>query len=151
MTLGTNPKDILGVAKVSISKIPASALIHEANAMADGARKYGPFNWRKNKVIASIYVDAALRHISSWFDGEELAEDSGVHHLGHARACLAIIIDAMETGNLVDDRPVPGVTSALIKKFSTRTNSAFATSTVVGSLSPGQSVANAIQNENKKV
>ncbi len=120
MTLGTNPKDILGVAKVSISKIPPSALIHEALAFMDGAKKYDAYNWRKNKVIAHIYVDAALRHISSWFDGEEIAEDSGVHHLGHARACLAILIDAMETGNLVDDRPIAGVTGEIIKRYTNK-------------------------------
>lgn len=71
----------------------------------DGARKYNSFNWRANKVQADIYVDAAFRHLSSWFEREEIAPDSGVHHLGHAMACLAILLDAQETGNLVDNRP----------------------------------------------
>lgn len=71
----------------------------------DGADKYGPYNWRDNAVIASIYVDAATRHLTAWLEGEELAADSEVHHLGHAIACLAILLDAQETGNLVDDRP----------------------------------------------
>lgn len=73
--------------------------------MMDGARKYGPFNWRGNAVVASIYIDALIRHAMSWFEGEECADDSGVHHLGHAIACLGILLDAQETGNLVDDRP----------------------------------------------
>jgi len=29
-----------------------------------------------------------------------------VHHLGHALACLAILLDAQEAGMLGDDRPL---------------------------------------------
>lgn len=112
--LGTNPKDLLGIKKVSLSKVPPAALIYMALAMQDGAKKYGPYNWRENKVIASIYVDACMRHLLAWFDGQEKAEDSGFPHLAHALACLAIITDALETGNLVDDRPVKGAAPELI-------------------------------------
>lgn len=104
----TNPKDLLGVKKVSITKLPAVALAHAAHAMMNGAEKYGPYNWRAKEVKASIYVDAALRHLYDWFEGQETATDSGVHHLGHAIACMAILLDAQETGNLIDDRPVCG-------------------------------------------
>ena len=100
-----NPKDLLGQKKVSITKFPLSALIHGAHAMMNGASKYGPYNWRAKDVVASIYVDAAMRHLTSWFEREEIAEDSNVHHLAHALACIGILIDAMENGNLVDDRP----------------------------------------------
>lgn len=100
-----NPKDLLGMKKVSMTKVPATAIAHCAMAMMNGAKKYGPFNWRGNPVVASIYIDACMRHLNAWFDGEECAEDSGVHHLGHAMACLAILLDAQETGNLTDDRP----------------------------------------------
>jgi hypothetical protein len=82
-----------------------AAVIHGAHAMMNCADKYGPFNWREKDVIASIYIDAALRHISGWFEREETAEDSGVHHLGHVIACMAILLDAQENGNLIDDRP----------------------------------------------
>lgn len=115
--LGTNPKDLLGIKKVRLSLVPPSSTIYQALAMEDGATKYGPYNWRANKVIASIYVDAAMRHINSWFDGEENADDSKKPHLGHALACLGIIVDALETGNLIDDRPLPGATSKLIERF----------------------------------
>jgi dATP/dGTP diphosphohydrolase, N-terminal len=100
-----NPKDLLGSKKVSITKLPAAGVIHGAHAMMNGADKYGPFNWREKDVIASIYVDAAMRHFFAWFEREETAEDSGVHHLGHAIACAAILLDAQENGNLIDDRP----------------------------------------------
>jgi hypothetical protein len=104
----TNPKDLLGVKKVSISKLPPVAVLHAAHALMDGAVKYGPYNWREKKVIAHIYIDACKRHLDAWFDGEQEASDSKVHHLGHAIACLAIILDAEASGNLIDDRPAAG-------------------------------------------
>jgi hypothetical protein len=116
-TRPTNPKTLIGIKKVSLSTIPSAALVHCALAMTDGARKYGKYNWRESAVEAEIYVDAALRHITSWYDGEDNAADSGVHHLGHAMACLAIVLDAMETGNLMDDRPEPGVMANLLERM----------------------------------
>jgi hypothetical protein len=101
-----NPKDLVGNTKVSLSKLPPIAIAHAAMAMMDGADKYGAFNWRDKDVIASIYVDAALRHLYCWFEGQERATDSKVHHLGHAIACCAILLDAQATGHLVDDRPL---------------------------------------------
>lgn len=115
--LGTNPKDLLGMKKVRLSLVPPSSIIYQALAMEDGAKKYGPYNWRENAVIASIYVDAAMRHLQSWFDGEENAEDSKKPHLAHALACIGIIVDAKETGNLKDDRPLPGAAARLIAKL----------------------------------
>lgn len=116
-TLGTNPKDLLGAKKTNVHLVPPASTIYQALAMEDGAKKYGPYNWRENKVIASIYVSACMRHIYQWLDGEEVASDSKKPHLGHALACLGIIVDALETGNLIDDRPTKGAASDLIAKF----------------------------------
>jgi hypothetical protein len=114
--LGTNPKDLLGTAKPDATKIPAVAIAWEALAMMDGAGKYDPYNWRANKVIASIYIAAIKRHLDLWFEGEEYAEDSQCHHLGHARASLGILLDAQETGNLLDDRPVTATSRGVLGK-----------------------------------
>ena len=103
-----------GCAVVSCS--PAIAIAWEALAMMDGAGKYDAYNWRANKVIASIYIAAAKRHLDLWFEGEEFAEDSGCHHLGHARACLGILLDASETGNLLDDRPMTTSSLGVLNK-----------------------------------
>lgn len=101
-----NPKDLVGNTKVSITKLPVIGTIMGAMAMMDGAEKYGPYNWREKDVVAHIYVDAAMRHWMDWFEGQEAASDSKVHHLGHAIACAAIILDAQANGNLIDDRPI---------------------------------------------
>ena len=103
--VGSNPKDKFGSLKVSYSKLPAAGVVHGSHAMMDGARKYGPYNWRDNAVIADIYVDAAKRHLDCWYEGQECAEDSKVHHLGHVIACCSILLDALYTGNLIDNRP----------------------------------------------
>ena len=103
-----NPKDRVGATKAPLTLLPSVAVLHGSHAMSNGAAKYGAYNWRGHPVIASIYLDACLRHVHAWHDGEERADDSGVHHLGHALACLAILLDAQATGNLVDDRPEGG-------------------------------------------
>lgn len=107
-----NPKTVYGVAKPPMHVIPPTALIHLGQAMANGKQKYGAMNWRDKKVTSSIYYDAAMRHLMAWWDGENNAEDSGVHHLGHAMACLAILLDAKSVGMLNDDRPTKGAFSA---------------------------------------
>ena len=51
------------------------------------------------------YLGAMKRHIDALLDGEDLAPDSGVHHLGHIAASCAIVLDAGKHGTLVDNRP----------------------------------------------
>lgn len=102
-----NPKDSHGSKKAPLGLVPAAAIVHESLAMRDGARKYGPYNWREKRVVQSIYLDASERHIKAFRDGEDYDPESGVHNLGHARACLGIVLDAIEVGNIKDDRPKP--------------------------------------------
>jgi hypothetical protein len=118
---GINPKDLIGATKVDLSVVPPSASLHLATAMMDGAKKYGPFNWRENPVLARVYVAAAMRHMLQFLDGEDYDPISHVHHLGHAMACSAIVLDAMETGNLSDDRPLPGKAGDMIRRFAPET------------------------------
>ena len=117
MSDSTNPKDLIGVKKPRLSLCSPAGMVYESLAMGDGSVKYGSFNFRHKKVQALIYVDACMRHLLSWVDREENAKDSGLPHLGHAKACLGILIDALETGNLIDDRPAPGKTADIIERY----------------------------------
>lgn len=111
----TNPKDIAGEKKPPLHLIPLNAKIVLSMAMKNGKDKYGPFNWRDLDIQASAYIGAAQRHIDLWWDcGEENAKDSGVHHLGHAMATLAILYDALINGAIIDDRPPPSKASELM-------------------------------------
>jgi hypothetical protein len=115
-----NPKTRLGSLKVPMHLIPPSAKIHLALALEDGAGKYGPYNWREEKISASVYRGAMERHGDGWWDGEDLAGDSGVLHLAHIMACCALLIDAAECGMLIDDRPANGSASRLLQEYHQR-------------------------------
>lgn len=104
----TNPKDRVGIKKPPVHLVPAAGIIEMAMAMKNGALKYGPYNWRSHPVNLTVYIGAAQRHLLLALDGEDKASDSGCHHAAHVAACMAIILDAIATGNLIDDRPVKG-------------------------------------------
>lgn len=100
----SNPKDQIGIKKVPLHLLYPAALLIEAKALHNGAVRYTAFNWRSQSIAASIYVSAAERHLLALWDGENFAEDSQVEHIGHSRACAAILLDAQTIGNIVDDR-----------------------------------------------
>jgi len=104
----TNPKDLIGSDKMPLHLFPMTAIVYGSLAFLEGALKYGRANWRVAGVRASIYVDATMRHLTKWFEGEDIDKDSGLPHLAHAIACIAILIDAKEANNLKDDRMYPG-------------------------------------------
>ena len=103
----TNPKDTTATNKVPFHLWPETASAYGALAMAEGAMKYGRSNWRHAGAKASVYYDAARRHLNAWFEGEDL-DASGAPHLAHVLACVAILVDATEAGKLHDDRMYPG-------------------------------------------
>lgn len=104
----SNPKDAIGADKLPLHLWPPAATAMGCIGLCEGATKYGRANWRAAGVRASIYYDACRRHLDAWFEGEEVAPDSGVPHLANALACLAIIVDAQAAGKLVDDRNYRG-------------------------------------------
>lgn len=113
----SNPKDLIGVKKPRLSYIPPAALAHQAIAHEDGNKKYGMYNWRENKVEALIYVDAAMRHLISYLDGEDYSQDSKVHHLASVAANMNILLDATESGNLIDNRPIKGKGASVLERL----------------------------------
>lgn len=111
-----NPKDLVGVTKSRLDLVPPALAILAAPAMALGAKKYGPYNWREKPVKLSVYLGAIRRHESAYFDGEDVDPESGYTHLSHMAACLGIIADAAAIGKLIDDRPTPGGAAAMMEE-----------------------------------
>lgn len=121
------PKDLVGISKVPlISVVPPSSIIYEALAMrygaylaprADGGFGYGPYNWRTKGVRASTYIDTFLRHAFAWWDGEDVASDSKVHHLGHLKASCGVTLDAIESKTFIDDRPPAGTSPSMLALY----------------------------------
>lgn len=102
----TNPKDSAATARIDISLFPASAVVYGALGMAEGDLKYGGYNYRVAGVKTSVYIAACCRHLYKYYwCGEDCDPKTGVPHLGNALACLAIIVDGIEQGNIIDDRP----------------------------------------------
>lgn len=119
-----NPKTAVGAVKAPLALVSPVACALEAEAMAEGARKYGAFNFRKSRVPMMTYLHALKRHVDALLDGEDMVPDGfdevtvdgetslvavgGTTHIGNARACLGIIADAQAIGMLDDDRPPKG-------------------------------------------
>lgn len=102
---GTNPKDAVATRKLSLSCIPRPVWYEVGLGMLEGARKYGRHNYRKTPVRASVYMDATDRHLSAWWEGEDVDPDSGLSHVTKAITSLVVLRDAMVQGMMIDDRP----------------------------------------------
>ena len=103
----TNPKELRAAldGKAPMDKLVLSVLEDEAYVLAHGALKYGERNWLVNKIKASTYEAAILRHYLAYFHRmEDLDPDSGKSHLTHIRACCGVVLDADKHGMLIDDR-----------------------------------------------
>ncbi|MCK5017623.1 MAG: hypothetical protein KAS32_11205, partial [Candidatus Peribacteraceae bacterium] len=73
-----NPKDAIGTMKSPITTIPMPILFELGLAMLEGSRRYGRHNYRAVGVRTSIYVDAAIRHIMTFWEGQDTDPDSGL-------------------------------------------------------------------------
>lgn len=104
-TKPSNPKELIGAKKLSMSLVPWTLMVCAARALLEGALKYGRFNWRIAGVSATTYLDALKRHVAKWENGQNRDPKTLVHHLDNAIACLCIMRDAEMYGMLTDDRP----------------------------------------------
>lgn len=89
--------------KPPISLIPREALEQAAHALGFGAEKYSRHGFRAG-LKHSRLIDAALRHILKHADGEDLDSESGVTHIGHAIASLAMLAYMVAHKPELDDR-----------------------------------------------
>jgi hypothetical protein len=105
-TIELNPKDVAArkEGKPQLSLVESALKAGVAYAMKDGVEKYGLRNYLYKPIKIRTYTDALQRHIDCFLDGEEWAEDSGVHHLDHAVACLNVLMGALSHGVAIDDR-----------------------------------------------
>lgn len=101
----TNPKDAVGTGKVPFSTVPAPVIAEIGLGMLEGARKYGRHNYRIAGIRASVYYDAAMRHLTDWWEGQDIDPASGLSHIVKALSTLVVLRDAMNNGKFHDDRP----------------------------------------------
>lgn len=90
--------------KPRMSLIPNLALKEIAKVLTFGAKKYDSHNWRKGLNYSRV-MDALLRHLGEFMDGENLDPETGLSHIAHA-ACNAIFLLTfiLEERTDLDDR-----------------------------------------------
>lgn len=89
--------------KPRLSLIPKEALYELGHALTYGEGKYGTHNYKEG-IKLSYLLDAAMRHINQFNNGENIDLESGNHHLGHALASLAMAVDTFYNRPEYDDR-----------------------------------------------
>lgn len=89
--------------KPPLALISRTALEEEAKVMAFGLEKYGAHNWRAGMDFSRL-MDACLRHVYAFADGEDNDKETGLSHLAHARCCLAFLLEYQGKSVGTDDR-----------------------------------------------
>ena len=71
--------------------LPFDAIGSIAKVLTFGAEKYGPRNWEKGMDWDRPF-SALMRHLTSWWEGEDKDKETGFSHLWHAGSCLLFLI-----------------------------------------------------------
>lgn len=81
--------------KPDLSLVPYSLRIAASRAFLFGTQKYARDNWRTGFEWHRLY-NALNRHLEAWWQGEDYDPESGLNHLDHAAATLAMLIEHVE-------------------------------------------------------
>ena len=113
-----NPKTAAGLRKLPQDLIRPIALVEMAAVSGLGSdcpdKAYDRWNWRDAPAEEQTYVAAIERHLLRWYAGEEIDAQTGVSHLASTLANCAILLDAQESGTLIDNQgETPGVLAVM--------------------------------------
>ena len=89
--------------KLPLGLLSEVALRRVAEILQYGARKYDAHNWRKGLAWSRV-IDAALRHLLAFNEGEDLDRESKLSHAAHAACNLMFLLEYIETHPELDDR-----------------------------------------------
>lgn len=89
--------------KTDLSLVPLILIEATAQALQFGESKYGRYNFTKGFENHRL-IAACLRHVLAYQDGEDLDPESNLPHLGHAVACLGMLLECKKLGTLTDTR-----------------------------------------------
>ena len=89
--------------KVQLHLLDRHALEEMARVRMFGARKYSPWDWRLGFRYSRL-IDAALRHLFQFNDGEDLDQESGLNHIAHAAVTLMFLLRMIKDRPDLDDR-----------------------------------------------
>lgn len=83
--------------------LPLAPIEQVLRVLALGATKYSDHNWRTG-ANWSRYYNAAMRHLSAYWQGEICDPETGESHLAHALCCLLFLAEYEAKGIGTDDR-----------------------------------------------
>ncbi len=83
-------KDDTGKNRYSL--IPWLAMPYVVRVLDHGSGKYGDDNWKRVENPKQRYFDAAMRHLTAWWNGDATDAESGLPHLAHATVCLLFLL-----------------------------------------------------------
>lgn len=86
--------------------VPVGPLEDVARLYAFGAKKYSAHNWRKG-YDWSLSYDAAQRHLTQFWNGEDIDEESGLPHLASVVFHCFALMEFARSYPQGDDRPPP--------------------------------------------
>lgn len=89
--------------KPDLSIIPYEAMEGVSAALMYGEKKYGRFNY-KNGIEYTRLISAALRHLYKFLQGVDIDDESGLNHIDHALANLAMLKFMMINKKEMDNR-----------------------------------------------
>lgn len=84
--------------------LPWAELAEVAEHYSKGAEKYADHNWRKG-YDWSLSFSAMQRHLGQFWDGEEIDEETGSHHLAAAAFHALALLHFKDNHRELDDRP----------------------------------------------
>ncbi len=109
---GGQPAQKFDGGKPPLGLLSTVAMNEIAQVMAFGAQKYSAHQWRAGMDWQRL-IDAALRHITAFNDGEDLDPESGLSHMAHAACCVMFLLEYERTHREFDNRyhpePVPDI------------------------------------------
>lgn len=84
--------------------VPVRPLTALAEHYGKGALKYANRNWERGYDWSLNYA-ALMRHVTQWWDGEDLDPETGSHHLAAVAWHAFALLEFAETHPELDDRP----------------------------------------------
>lgn len=90
--------------KAQLDLVPRELPEAAARAFTFGATKYRRGGWLVGKLSQGRIIAALLRHVFAYSNGEDTDPESGLSHLDHAAACLAMLIATRARNLGPDDR-----------------------------------------------
>lgn len=92
--------------KTPFSLLPPEALDDVTRVFGHGAKKYGPYNWRKDlhETTFSRTYSSIQRHLNAYWQREDDDPESGLPHLAHAASQIMILMTQHKFAPKMDDR-----------------------------------------------